>query len=98
MQPDLEGIEVVCRSCAISFFAERLYSGIRYRERQFDEGVKVLKIIKLNYSAVADCPAVSSLRRLVNMGFMFICFSRFGASGYLAQVRMFVEVGWGFIL
>ena len=31
--------------------AERRSPHIRYRERKFDEGVRLLKIMKLNYSA-----------------------------------------------
>ncbi len=38
-------------SMRIHFFSERRSPHIRYRERWFDEGVGVLKVIKLNYSA-----------------------------------------------
>ena len=37
--------------------AERQRTGIRYRRRQFDKRVKVLKIIKLNYRTGSGLPA-----------------------------------------
>ena len=37
--------------------AERQRTGIRYQRRQFDQGVEVLKIIKLNYRTGSGLPA-----------------------------------------
>ena len=52
-----------CENCrdgaGLHYLANVKALAIRYRRRQFDEGVKGSKIIKLNYSAVADCPAAS---------------------------------------
>ena len=43
--------------CFLDFFAERLSSGIRYRERTSTKRLKVKAVNKLNYSTGGGLPA-----------------------------------------